>query len=230
MIQQNRSIKLWAEDDRPSLKLLSKGKKHLSDSELVAILINSGTKDKSAVDLAQEILHACNNNLINLSRKSIEELCKFKGIGEAKAITIQAGLELAKRYKRPISQKKANIGSSSDSYQILRPLLEDLNNEEFHVLFLNRGNRIIRHSQISSGGISQTVVDPRIIFKQAIDCFACGIILAHNHPSGQLHPSQQDVDITKKIIEFGKIIEIQVIDHLILTDYGYFSFADSGLL
>lgn len=230
MLQQNRSIKSWAEDDRPRVKLLSKGKRTLSDSELVAILINSGTRDKSAIDLAKEILLSCNNNLTELSKKTIAELCRFKGMGEAKAVSLIAGLELSKRLRLAEQSTKKSITSSKDSFETLRPLLQGLNHEEFYVLYLNRSNCLIRHALISSGGIHQTVVDHRLIFKNALDSFACSIVLAHNHPSGQLHPSKEDEKLTKKIQQLGEIMEIRVLDHLILTDYGYFSFADSGLL
>ena len=229
-MQQNHTIKNWAEDDRPRLKLISKGRKNLTDSELLAILINSGTRNKSAVELSKEILQDCDNNLQEFSKKSMHELCKFKGIGPAKAITLIAALELGRRRKISDKLKSATLRSASHSYKLLRPLLEDLRTEEFYVLYLNRGNRVIRHAQISSGGINETTVDPRVIFKEAIDCLATGIILAHNHPSGQLKPSHQDIRITNKIKEFGKIIDIQVLDHLILTDNGYFSFADRGIL
>lgn len=230
MLQQHRSIKTWAHDDRPRLKLASKGKRTLSDSELIAILINSGTREKTAIDLAKEILLSCNNSLVELSKKTIPELCRFKGMGEAKAVSLIAGLELSKRIRVKDKRVKKGITSSQDSYQTFRPLLEGLNHEEFYVLLLNRSNRIIKHALISSGGINQTVVDPRIIFKHAIDSMACSMILAHNHPSGQLKPSDQDVLLTRKIKASAKIMEIELLDHLILTDYGYFSFADSGIL
>lgn len=229
-MQQNQTIKTWAEDDRPREKLILKGKRQLSDSELIAILLNTGTKEKSAVDLAKDLLSASNNDLVEFSRKNIHDFCKFKGIGEAKAITLLAALELGRRRKEFVSPFKLKIKCSKDSYSYLKPFLEDLTTEEFYVLFLNRANVVVKNLRLSSGGISETVVDCRILFKEALDCLASSIILAHNHPSGQLKPSKQDIYLTDKIIQFGKMVEIKVLDHLILTDYNYFSFADSHML
>lgn len=228
MLQQTQSIKYWAEDDRPREKLVLKGKKFLSDSELIAILLSSGTKNKSAIELAREIFQASNCNLQEFSKKNITELCKFKGIGKAKAITLVAAMELGRRRKETEAAHRPRISCSEDIFQVLRPQLEDQLLEEFHVIYLDRGNRIIQSVQISSGGISSTVVDIRVIFKHAIDCFASGIILAHNHPSGQLKPSDEDLRITRKISEAGKMLEVAVLDHIIFTDNGYYSFADSG--
>lgn len=230
MLQQNQTIKMWAEDDRPREKLILKGKSQLSDSELIAILLNSGTKEKSAVELAKDILASANNDLIEFSKKNIHDLCKFKGIGEAKAVTLMAALELGRRRKESLASEKIKIISSFQSYQILKPNLEDLHTEEFFVLLLNRGNYLIKKLQLSSGGLSATIVDSRVLFKAAIDSLATGMILAHNHPSGSLEPSEQDLRLTKKIVEFGKLIQIDVLDHLILTDTNYFSFADNGLI
>ncbi len=230
MLQQNQSIKTWAEDDRPREKLMLKGKKQLSDSELIAILLNSGSREQSAVDLAKDLLASSNNDLVEFSKKNLEDLCKFKGVGEAKAITLLAALELGRRRKDAIAPQQLKIITSNQAFQYLKPFLQDLLVEEFYVLFLNRANVIIKHLQLSSGGMTGTVVDNRIIFKEAISCLASSMILAHNHPSGQLKPSEQDIRLTKKIVEFGKLVEIDVLDHLIVNDYSYFSFADSGIL
>ncbi|MES2589029.1 MAG: DNA repair protein RadC [Bacteroidota bacterium] len=230
MLQQNQSIKSWAEDDRPREKLMLKGKKQLSDSELIAILLNSGSREQSAVDLAKDLLASSNNDLVEFSKKNLEDLCKFKGVGEAKAITLLAALELGRRRKDAIAPQQLKIITSNQAFQYLKPFLQDLLVEEFYVLFLNRANVIIKHLQLSSGGMTGTVVDNRIIFKEAISCLASSMILAHNHPSGQLKPSEQDIRLTKKIVEFGKLVEIDVLDHLIVNDYSYFSFADSGIL
>lgn len=230
MLQQNQSIKSWAEDDRPREKLCQKGKKHLSNSELISILLNSGSKNKSALDLAKEILQSCHYNLQDFFKMEVADLCKFKGIGPAKAIRIVAALELGRRRKESEAGKRVKITCSNDSYQFLRPFFEDLKLEEFYVIYLNRGNKIIKCECLSIGGLSGTVVDSRVIFKQAVECLASAVIVAHNHPSGQLFPSEEDVKITRKLTEIGKIMEIPVLDHLILTDNGYFSFADSGKL
>ena len=229
MIQQNQTIKSWAEDDRPREKLMLKGKKQLTDSELIAILLNSGSRDQSAVDLAKDLLASSNNDLVEFSKKNLQDLCKFKGIGEAKAITLLAALELGRRRKEAVAPEKIKIRASKDSYEYLKPFLQDLNVEEFYALFLNRANDVIKQVRLSSGGLTGTIVDNRILFKEAIDCLASSIVLAHNHPSGQLKPSEQDIRLTKKIVEFGKLVEISVLDHLIITDYGYFSFSDEGV-
>jgi DNA repair protein RadC len=230
MLQQNQTIKMWAEDDRPREKLLLKGKRQLSDSELIAILINSGSREKSALELAKDLLADSNNDLHSFSKKSIQELCKFKGIGEAKAITLLAALELGRRRKDSTKIESVKILSSKHSYELLLPKMQDLPTEEFHVILLNRGNTVIKQFHLSTGGLTGTVVDARILFKEAINCLATGIILAHNHPSGNLQPSEQDLRLTKKIVEFGKLIDIVVLDHLIITDFHYFSFADNGLI
>jgi DNA repair protein RadC len=230
MIQQNHSIKMWAEDDRPREKLVLKGKKQLSDSELIAILLNSGTREKSAVELAKELLADSNFDLVDFSKKTIHDFCKYKGIGEAKAITLIAALELGRRRKESVRSEKLKITAARQCYELLNPFLQDLQTEEFYAIFLNRGNYFIKQVQLSSGGLTGTVVDSRVLFKEAINSLATGIILAHNHPSGQLEPSEQDLRLTKKIVEFGKLIEIHVLDHLILNDYGYYSFAENGMM
>lgn len=219
----------WAEEDRPREKLLMKGKAALSDAELIAILIGSGSRELSAVDLSKLILQSVNYNLHELAKLSINDLIKFKGIGEAKAISIAAALELGRRRKESEVVKKAKVSSSADAYEAVRPYLMDLLHEQFWVLLLNRANEIIRPQQISIGGVAGTVADPKMIFKAAIEHLASSIILVHNHPSGNLTPSQADKDLTKKVKEAGRMLDIPVLDHLIFSDNGYFSFADEGI-
>jgi DNA repair protein RadC len=224
------NIKEWAAEDRPREKLLLKGKSALSDAELIAILLGTGTTTQSAVDLAKSVLQNAGNNLHDLARLSIKDLIKVKGIGEAKAITIIAALELGRRRRELEADEKPKIGSSKDAYDVLKSTMLDLPHEEFWVLLLNRANRVVKKNQISQGGVAGTVADPKIIFKMALEELASGIILAHNHPSGNLNASQADIDLTKKLKEAGKLLEIQVLDHLIIAGQKYFSFADEGLL
>ncbi|MTI20879.1 JAB domain-containing protein [Fulvivirga sp. RKSG066] len=224
------NIKSWAEEDRPREKLLLKGKASLSEAELIAILIGSGTASMSAVDLSKQILGHTNNNLNDLAKLTVQELMKFKGIGEAKAISIVAALELGRRRKESEVVKKPKITCSQDAYDIMRAHLLDLSHEEFWVLMLSRSNQVIKKQLISSGGVSGTVADPKIIFKMALDELASSIILSHNHPSGNLKPSQADINLTKKLKEAGEMLEIPVLDHLIFTNDGYFSFADENLM
>jgi DNA repair protein RadC len=224
------TIKSWAEEDRPREKLMLKGQHSLSDAELLAILISSGNAEETAVELSQRILKQAGNNLFQLSRMNIKELMEFKGIGEAKAITIAAALELGRRRKETEAPKRERIISSKEVVDIFKPLLGDHLHEEFWILFLNRANMIISKKQISSGGMAGTVVDPKIIFKAALDEKASSIILCHNHPSGNIQPSEEDKKLTKKIIEAGKVLEIMVLDHVIVSHSGFFSFADEGLL
>ena len=223
------SIKQWAEEDRPREKLLLKGKSTLSDAELLAILIGSGTKSLSAVDVGKLVLKAANNDLNVLAKFSVKELKAVKGIGEAKAITIMSALELGRRRKETAQKKKPQITCSDIVYQLMKPELMDLSYEEFWVILLNRANQVIKKVKISAGGVSGTVADPKIIFKQALDALASGIILVHNHPSGNLKPSQADIQLTKKLREAGKLLEVSVLDHIIFTDNAYFSFADEGM-
>ena len=223
------NILSWAEEDRPREKLMLKGKAALSDAELIAILIGSGTRELSAVDLSKLILQSVNNNLHELAKLSLKDLIKFKGIGEAKAISIAAALELGRRRKESEVIKKQKVGSSVDAYDAIRPHLMDLSHEQFWVLLLNRANEIIRPVQISVGGVAGTIADPKMIFKSAIENLASAIILVHNHPSGNLTPSQADKDLTKKVKESGRLLDIPILDHLIFGDNGYFSFADEGI-
>ena len=224
------NITSWAAEDRPREKLVLKGKGTLSDAELIAILLGTGTSKLSAVDLAKNILQAVNNDLNELARLSVKDLTKIKGIGEAKAITIISALELGRRRKDFQAEEKPKIGGSADAFQILKADLLDIPHEAFWIILLNRAHRVIKKHQISQGGVAGTVADPKIIFKIAVEELASGIILAHNHPSGNLTASQADIDLTKKLKESGKLLDIQVLDHIIIAGKKYFSFADEGLL
>nr|NQU93129.1 DNA repair protein RadC [Bacteroidota bacterium] len=227
---EKTSIKHWAESDKPREKLLLKGKSVLSDAELIAILIGSGTKDESAVDLSKRILGSVDNNLIELARLSVKELEKFKGIGEAKAISIVAALELGNRRRGADVLERKKIQSSNDAFEIMQMHIGDAQYEQFVVLMLNRANHIIRVINISEGGISGTVADPKKIFKLALENNASGIILGHNHPSGHLKPSDADIKLTRKIKEAGLLLEISVLDHIIVGVEKYYSFADEGMM
>jgi DNA repair protein RadC len=224
------SIKSWAEEDRPREKLNSQGRRALSDAELIAILIGSGSRNESAVELSKRILHHYDNDLQKLGKVSVAELSKFKGIGEAKAISIIAALELGRRRGDTEIKAPEIVNGSRSVYNVLCRHLVDLNHEEFWILLLSRNCKIIAKELISKGGLSGTVADPKIIFSIALQHQASSIILAHNHPSGNLKPSQQDIDLTKKIHAAGRILDIGVLDHLIITDGGFFSFADEELL
>jgi DNA repair protein RadC len=220
----------WAVEDRPREKLYHKGTSSLSDAELLAILIGSGTKSRSAVDLGRELLSLVNNNLNTLGKLSISDLTKIRGIGNARAITIAAALELGRRRKLAGLPDTPQIRSSKDVFDLLCPVLSDLPHEEFWILFLNRSNRVINRMKLSQGGVSGTVTDVRMVMKRAIENLASGIIIGHNHPSGNLSPSESDSRITQKIKEAGTMMDIQLLDHLIITDKDYYSFADNGLL
>lgn len=232
MSEQNvLTIKHWAEDDKPREKLLLKGRHTLSDAELLAILIGSGTKNLSAVELSKLILkEAAHQSLDNLSKLTVKELTKFKGIGEAKAITIVASMELARRKKESTSVEKPFIQTSRSAYDLLSPYLSDLPHEEFYIILVNRANRVLKIEKVGMGGVTGTVADLRIMFKSAIEHLATGIILAHNHPSGQLKPSDADIQLTKSVKEAGKILTVDLLDHVIIGNNGYFSFADEGII
>jgi DNA repair protein RadC len=230
MQERNYSIKQWAKDDRPREKLLAKGAAVLSDSELLAILIHNGTRQKSAVELAQDILRLGKDNLNELGKLSLKELMKIKGIGEAKAISIVAALELGRRRQATASLEKQVVSSSTDVAVYLQSKLRDYKHEVFAVIFLNRANKINNFRIISEGGITGTVADPRIILKKALEEDAVSLILCHNHPSGSLKPSRADEELTYKIKEAAKFFDIKVLDHLIVSDDGYYSFADEGIL
>lgn len=223
------SIKNWAEEDRPREKLMLKGRQALSDAELIAILLGSGTVSMSAVEVAKQILQSVDNNLHELAKMSVKELQKFKGIGEAKAITIVSALELGRRRKETEHTKKQKITCSADAYELMKPYLLDLYYEEFWVMFLNRANIVSKTEKISTGGVAGTVADPKVIFKRALEETANGLILVHNHPSGNLQPSQADITLTYKLREGAKLLDMQVLDHLIFTNNGFYSFADEGI-
>ncbi len=224
------SIKEWAEEDKPREKLLLKGRSALSDAELMAILIGIGSQGVSAVELSKQILAHYKNDLNELGRLSVADLMQFKGIGEAKAITILAALELGRRRQVTKVKERPKITCSQDAYNCLAGTLEDLNHEEFRILLLNRNNQVTKVETISVGGVAGTVVDPKVIFKRALDAQASSIILSHNHPSGNLKPSTQDINVTKKLVAAGKTLEINILDHIIISDKGYFSFLDEGLI
>ncbi len=226
----NQPINQWAEDDRPREKMLLKGKNALSNAELIALLIGSGNSNESAVQLAQRMLDNTDNNLIEFSKLSIEELSRFRGMGKAKAISIVAALELGKRRVAEKVLQQAKIKSSRDVYELLLPELTDRYYEAFYVILLDRANKIIRKLNISEGGVAGTVVDPKKIFKMALDHNASSMILAHNHPSNNLQPSENDIRLTKKLLEAGKALEIPVLDHIIVGNDNYYSFADENIL
>jgi DNA repair protein RadC len=227
---QKLGIKAWAEADRPREKLLLHGRRQLTNAELVAILIGSGNRTETAVDLSKRILGFYQNDLDKVAKLSVKELSKFNGIGEAKAISIVAALELGRRRKETEKEGPVKISSSKDAYLILKPELTDLPHEEFWVLLLNRANFVLSKHFISKGGQSGTVVDPKIIFKVAIENNAASIVLAHNHPSGNLKASSADVSITKKLVQSGLLLDITIYDHLIMTDHSFLSMADEGLM
>ncbi|AZA54783.1 RadC family protein [Chryseobacterium sp. G0201] len=224
------SIKFLAEDDRPREKFMLKGKGSLSDSELLAIIMGSGNRDETALELARKILASVNNNWNQLSLLSVKDLTKFKGIGEVKAISIATALEIGRRRASQEIPEKPMISNSNGAYQIFKNHLSDLRTEEFWAIFLNQSNKVLHTAQLTQGGINQSIVDVRILFKTALDHFSTGIIIAHNHPSGNLKPSREDLDITQKIKEAGTFLNIQLLDHLIITQNSYLSFSDEGLL
>ena len=228
--KQRLGILSWAEEDRPREKLLLKGKSSLTEAELLAILIGSGTRSLSAVDVCKLILQSTGNDLNQLAKLTVKDLQQFKGIGEAKAISIVAALELGRRRKETPPIKRPKITSSQDAYDAIKPELWDQPHEEFWLLILNRANQVIRKERCSAGGVAGTVTDPKIIFKAALQHLASSLILVHNHPSGNTKPSEADLKITKKIKEAGALLDIPILDHLIFTDHAYYSFADEGIL
>ncbi|CAM3899136.1 DNA repair protein RadC [Flavobacterium branchiophilum] len=229
-MSQNLSIKSWSEDDRPREKLMLKGQLALSDAELIAILIGSGSKNESAVDLSKRILASASHNLNQLGQFTLKQLTDFKGIGEAKAITILAAMELGRRRRVADSLNFSKITCSRDAFLLMQPLIGDLLHEEFWVMYLNNANKVIYKSQISKGGITSTIADLRIIFKIAFEQNAVSIILSHNHPSGNISPSPSDMQLTKKLKTAGDNLDIPVLDHIIVSTNNYFSFADNGNL
>lgn len=244
MSKIRKPINAWADDDRPREKLMLKGKCALSDAELIAILIGSGNKEESAIDLSRRILQATESSLAELARQSVLSLQRFKGIGEAKAIAIVAALELGQRRRMSDKMDRTKITCSQDVFELMQPKIGELTHEEFWVIFLNNANHVrgimangtelfIKHQlidavNISKGGVTGTVVDLRILFKLALEKQATAVILVHNHPSGKLFPSEADLQITKKIKEAGKIMDIAILDHFIITEHDYYSFVDHG--
>ncbi len=222
-------IKSWAEADRPREKLSAQGRRALTDAELIAILIGSGSRNETAVELSKRILHHYDNDLNNLGKASINELSNFKGIGEAKAISIIAALEIGRRRNDTESKPPEFIGFSKDGYDIMRRHLVDLQHEEFWIILTGRSGKVLGKELVSKGGLSNTLIDLKIIFGAALQYKANGIVLVHNHPSGNLKPSHEDMVLTKRIADAGRILDIMVTDHLIITDNGYYSFADDGL-
>lgn len=222
-------IKAWAEEDRPREKLSSQGRRALTDAELIAILIGSGSRNETAVELSKRILHHYDNDLNKLGKASIAELSNFKGIGEAKAISIIAALEIGRRRNDTESKPLEHISSSRDIYNIMKRHLVDLNHEEFWIVFTSRSSKLIGKELLSKGGLSATVVDPKIIFSMALQHQASNIFLVHNHPSGNLKPSHEDLILTKRLTEAGRLLDIRILDHLIVTDKGFYSMADEGL-
>lgn len=223
-------IRNWAEQDRPREKLLNKGKSFLTDAELLGILIATGTKSLSAIDLAQSVLSEFNYDLNTIARLDVRELQRIKGIGKAKAIAIISAFELGRRRNEISPCRKFKITSSSDVYKLMKPVLLDQPTEQFWIILLNRANQVLKQQPVSLGGVSGTLADPKVIFKHALDNLASGIILVHNHPSGTLKPSEADIRLTNQLKTSGKMLEIPVLDHLIFTDEGFFSFADRGML
>ncbi|SFB18600.1 RadC family protein [Algoriphagus aquimarinus] len=229
-IYSSIKISQLAEEDRPREKLLLRGKSALTDAELIAILIGSGTPSLSAVDLSKHILASVNYDLMALAKMSIQDLKKFKGIGEAKAISIIAAMELGRRRKESEPVKKPRITCSQDIYDLMRPELLDEQVEYFYLILLNRSNQVLKKHMVSQGGTAGTVVDPKIVFKIALEHLAQSVILVHNHPSGNLTPSEQDKRLTQRLVKIGRELDLPVLDHVIFTDVGYFSFADDGSL
>ncbi|WP_417885997.1 RadC family protein [Zunongwangia sp.] len=227
---QRINLKSWAEDDRPREKLLSKGKLALSDSELIAILIGSGNREETAVELSKRILAASQNNLSTLGKLSVSQLCKFKGIGQAKAISIIAALEIGRRRRLAEAQERVKISSSRSVFELMQPIIGELPHEEFWIIYLNNSNKVIDQFQLSKGGITGTLVDVRLTLKKALELGATSLILAHNHPSGTLKPSEADKKLTQKLKIASESLDIKILDHLIVTEMSYFSFADEALL
>lgn len=229
MEQNNFPITNWSEDDRPREKLMLKGKSALSDAELIAILIGSGNRNESAVDLSKRILSGVNNNLNALGKLSMASLTEYKGIGEAKAISIIAALELGRRRRTEEVVELVKITSSKAIFELMQPIVGELPHEEFWIIYLNNSNKVLSKSQLSKGGITGTLVDVRIVFKKALELGATALILCHNHPSGTLVPSEADKHITRKLKLAGESLEVKVLDHVIVTENSYFSFVDSGI-
>ena len=224
------SIKSWAVNDRPREKFIQKGKETLTDTELLAILIRSGTKDRSALIVARDILSLANDNLAVLAKLQLKDFTSVKGIGSTKAVTLMAAIELGRRRRLSEAEVRVDISSSKDAYYLMKPLLEDLQVEQFWVLYLNNANKVLDKLRISQGGMTATIVDVRVILKKALELNSTGIILCHNHPSGTLRASEADCELTEKVKVSAKLMDIQLLDHIIVTDQSYFSFADEGMI
>lgn len=227
---KHKTIKNWAADDRPREKMIAKGKGALSNAELIAILIGSGSGDRSAVTLAREVLDGVGDNLYDLSKLTLDELMQHKGIGQAKAVSIAAALELGRRWSVTSPEQRQSINNSQEAYEHFLTLIDDPTKEHFLVAYLNRGNKVIKVERISTGGLSKTLADPKVIFKNALLKDATTLMLCHNHPSGVARPSAEDKQLTKSIVAAGKIFDIDVLDHLIIGENSYFSFAEHGLM
>ena len=225
-----QSIKNWATEDRPREKMLEKGREALSDAELIAILIGSGNSSETAVDLSRRILKDVDDNLINLSQMSINELTNYNGIGEAKAVSIAAALELGRRRRFAEAAQQPKISNSKDAFEHFYMRMSDIEHEQFWIMLLNPANKVIKVTRISIGGVNGTLADPKRIFKIAIDNQATAIMLCHNHPSGNVEPSDKDKALTRNIVNGGKLLEIKILDHIIVGINNYFSFADSGMI
>ncbi|MFL9845832.1 RadC family protein [Flavobacterium rhizosphaerae] len=224
------SIKFWAEDDKPREKLMLKGKAALSDAELIAILIGSGSRNESAVELSKRILKSADNNLNALGKLSVKQLMNFKGIGEAKAVSIAAAMELGRRRREEDVLDLKQITSSRSVFEIMQPIIGELPHEEFWIIYLNNSNKVIYKTQLSKGGLTGTIVDVRLVYKTALEHNAVAIILVHNHPSGVLKPSEQDKQVTRQLKAAGHALDVKVLDHVIVTEHSYMSFADEGIL
>ncbi|MEZ2445393.1 DNA repair protein RadC [Chitinophaga sp. RCC_12] len=224
------AIHKWPDNEKPREKLINIGPTALSDAELLAILLHTGHKSKSALELAKEILHLANNNLSELGKINVKKLQKIRGVGYAKAVTILAAMELARRRQAGTIHKKTVINNGSDAAMFFKPMLADQPYETFHVLFLSHANKVLHYRHLSTGGITSTVVDPRIIFREALDTGATKLLLCHNHPSGSLRPSQADLRITSRIKDMGMLFDIQVMDHIIVSETGYYSLAEEGMI
>ena len=222
------AIKSWSVNDRPREKFIQKGQENISDTELIAILIRSGTPDRSALVVAREILLLVNDNLSALAKMKLKDFITVKGIGNTKAITLMAALELGRRRRLSEAEDRVDVSSSKDAYDLMKPLLEDLDVEQFWVIYLNNANKVLAKLNISQGGMTATVVDIRVLLKKALELNSTGLILCHNHPSGTLRASDADSKITEKIKVAAKLMDIQLLDHIIVTDQSYFSFADEG--
>lgn len=230
MSNERKSIKDWADDDKPREKMVNKGKTALSDAELIAILIGSGNNTQSAVELSRDILDKAGNSLVDLSNLTLEDLMQHKGIGMAKAVTIMAALELGKRRRGAEASKKASLGNSRDCYERLLPYVEDMRQEHFIVIYLNQKQAVLKTECVSNGGITHSIADPKVIFRNALSLGATAIVMAHNHPSGIPTPSPEDRNLTKKFIAAGKLLDIKIIDHIIIGEGRYYSFLDNGQL